>query len=336
MLLLGYDVGGTKVEAAVVRIGAEGEYEVLSQDREYKKIQVLARERCATERDNGYASILENMAKLTHDTVKSAGVNLSEISAMGMGLPGSIHPRTQKYLSGNTLIFKGKHVAHDLAQILKFKKPVFSENDANCFTLAEGMCGAGLEYMKQSQKEFAEIIGLGIILGTGCGGGVLVNGHLLRGKQGGGAELGHSLLKSNGHACFCGNMGCAEQYLSGPALEASFMRRRYERIQHVASSHDIFKLALQGEPVAMAVISRYRDYLSTFLGNLASIFDPDYYVLGGGLSDQEMIYSGLSQKVSQKAFLKGDDIPIYKSKMGSSGGVIGAAMLPILDQLNKH
>lgn len=333
MIFLGFDVGGTKIEGAVIQLGEEGEFDILSHKPNLKKAKILARMRTATERESGYDNIIQNFVSLTNSVLKEAGCKLEDIEAIGMGLPGAVHPRTQKFLSGNTLIFKNRFIAHDVAQALRFQKPYYTENDANCFALAEGLCGAGLQHMRLAEKDFKETIGIGVILGTGCGGGVLVNGHLLRGKQGGGAELGHTMLKSNGHPCFCGSSGCAEQYLSGPALEAAFMRRRYSRIQNVTTSHEIFELCEQGEPVAMAVIQRFKSNLSSFLGNLATVFDPDYFVLGGGLSDQDVIYKGLSKRLGDKTFLKGDDIPVYKSLMGSSSGVIGAGLLPVLKEL---
>ncbi len=332
MLLFGFDVGGTKIEAAILELGTSGEFEAYNRETgEIQSFRILSRRRRPTERAKGYPAILNNMSSLAHEVLDEARLELSDIHAMGMGLPGTIHPQNQTFLLGNTLTFKGHNVAKDLADRLRYEGPVLAENDANCFVLAEALCGSGLHHLRESEKKFEDLTAVGIILGTGCGGGAISNGQLVRGKNGGGAELGHTLLKSGGHPCFCGNQGCAEQYVSGPALEASFARRLTEEVSQVKGASEIFELAEQGESTAMAVVSRYKNYLSIFLGNMATIFDPDYFVLGGGVSEQPMIYENLSARVAQTTFLKGNEIPTYSSQTGSSGGVIGAALLPILN-----
>lgn len=337
--LVGFDIGGTKTEAVLC--------ELISENNETKKksdgliplhlhenqvayLKERARERHATDRLLGYDHLLEVLEKLTRDVCREAGIKVSELSSIGVGIPGTVHPQTQSMVFGNTMMLVGKPVAADLSKRLEIIIPAFSENDANLFALAETLCGAGVLHA-QKNKDFriSDSQAIGIILGTGCGGGLVANGKMIRGRRGGATEIGHSLFADNGHPCYCRRRGCAEQYLSGPALEASFNQRHYAQIQGFPNAAQIFELAEKLDPVAVSVVYQYKSDLARFLGNLTTLFDPDFFVLGGGLSKQKILYENISQEIVPHAFLPNSAVPVYQHQLGDSAGVLGAALLPL-------
>lgn len=348
MFLLGYDIGGTKIEAALIGVGEEagggagvksGASTASSDARatfEYQDAHgrtlpatVLARMRVPTERHLGYARLVEKIAQLAHDVCGTAQVSLPSVSSIGMGVPGAVSPLSGRMLNGNTMMLIGKDLRGDLMRALDFKGAIAAENDANCFALAEALCGAGLTHAKSAQLKTSQLTGIGIILGTGCGGGIVIQGRTVRGRRGGAGELGHTTLVPKGHACYCGRDGCAEQYLSGPGLEAAFLQRQYSQVQKFCSAREIFSMYEALDPVAVAVVKRYRRDLGQFLGNLVSVFDPDFFVLGGGISNQDVVYEGLSEEIARSTFLPDSRVPVYKNELGDSAGVVGAALIAL-------
>lgn len=328
MYILGLDVGGTKIEAALIKISQEKtDLPVATKNGDISYLEILARKRIPTEREKGYPIVIEKMAQLCKETCEVAKVPLSSLSGIGIGLPGTVHPETHVMLNGNTSILVEKDIAGELKARLDFNNPIYCENDANCFALAEAFCGAGLVYQKETKKPVNEQIGIGIILGTGVGGGVIINGKPLIGRQGGGAELGHSTLVIHGHPCYCGRNGCVEQYLSGPALEALYASRIYTQIKARPTAMEIFEMAKTREPFAMAVIQQYKKDLVNFLLNLTNIFDPDYFVLGGGVSKQEFLYKETRKLIGRTSFVPNSQPQVYQYVLGDSAGVIGAALL---------
>ncbi len=331
MYFLGYDVGGTKIEAALFVLGENPRalscFEVQSRDGGLVKVSLLFKQRVPTERHLGYDQIVGKLAHLCGTLCADAGINVFQLASIGLGVPGSVEPSTQVYLNGSAFALKGKAIGKDLAVRLGLSIPILCENDANCFALAEALGGAGVEYSKTTQTPLSSQVSVGIILGTGVGGGFVVGGRLLSGVRGGAAEIGHSVLYPNGLACYCGRSGCAEMYLAGPSIEASFAQRRYSQIDCQGTAADVFRLAQSYEPASIAVLHEYKRNLARFMGNLATFLDPDYFVLGGGLSQQEFLYEGLSEAVAKNAFLSETHIPIYQHKLGDSSGVVGAALL---------
>jgi fructokinase len=351
MLVLGYDVGGTKIEAAVVELtggqlashdngatptqpwDAEGSANLETHGGFHARI--LSRVRRPTERTKGYDHILTQMAACGLESVQQAGCGLAGIGAIGVGLPGAVDPVRQVMLNGNTLALIGHPVAKDLPLALGIAQhapPVAMGNDANCFALAEHYCGVGLSLAREWRRPPAELSGIGIILGTGCGGGFILQGQLCSGSRGGAAEVGHTVLYRGGHACYCGQRGCAEQYLSGTAIEAHYASRRYSQVTDVHTSQEIFEQAKNGEPLAVAVVKAYRADLAAFLAGLTNLLNPDYFVLGGGVSLQDSVYLGLDRMVLQQSFLPLDSLRIEKHHLGDSAGVVGAALLPVYRQ----
>lgn len=339
MFLMGFDVGGTKIEATLFRLTkdaqpAEGR-EVFACAHPQQGMlhgQVLVRLREPTERHKGYQAIVEKMAQMVGATCAAAGVGAQQLSGIGFGLPGSIDPRTLRMLNGNTMVLVNQDLIGDVRKKAALPESVVlrAENDANCFALAEALCGAGLLHEKKSGVGVHSQTAVGIILGTGCGGGIVINGRTLQGARGGGGELGHTILYRDGHQCYCGQSGCAEQYLSGPGLESLMATRHYSQLGSAPlSAREIFEKADASDPAAMAVVARYRSDLGRFLGSLTSVFDPHYFVLGGGISLQPAIYRGLSEILARHTFLPDSLVPVYKHQLGDSAGGLGAALLSV-------
>lgn len=339
MYVMGFDVGGTKIEANLFRLGdkAPSKGDLRSFECSHPVHGTLFGEticqlREPTERHKGYESIADKMARLVLETCASAKIAPTELRGIGFGLPGSIDPRTSQMLNGNTMVLIGRDLIGDIRRQLKLPPEILmrAENDANCFALAEALCGAGLQFAKNSGIPVAEQTVVGIILGTGCGGGIVIGGKTVQGARGGGGELGHTVLHRGGHQCYCGQSGCAEQYLSGPALESLMATRHYSQLGHTPlSAKDIFAKADAADPAALAVLKRYKSDLGQFLGGLTSVFDPHFFVLGGGLSLQPAIYPELSDIISQHTFLPNSRVPVFKHHLGDSAGGLGAALLAL-------
>ncbi len=333
MYVLGFDIGGTKIEANLIYFGKKSHKDCLLKFEYQDKTQkinsaiLLSKKRVSTERHLGYPQILKKMAELAESLCKESGYLLKDIKGIGLSVPGPVHPKTGVMTMSNSMVMAGKKLHLDLKKALKVSIPVISENDANCFALAEIFCGAGLAYFKETKIPAHEQTAVGIILGSGCGGGIVQNGNLLRGKQGCGGEIGHSILYSEGHPCYCGRRGCAEQYVSGPALEALANSRLYSQITERPNAKKIFELYELMDPVALAVVKEYQKNLAFFLGSMSSILDPHYFVLGGGISLADAIYPDLENKIAQNTFIQSVPIKIYKHQIGDSAGAIGASLI---------
>lgn len=301
--LLGLDIGGTKTEAALLAMDNLPE--------------ICHRKRIPTERNRGLGSFLSNLQILGEELLSSANVAWSEIVGIGVGLPGTVDPRDGLMKIGNTNMFAEKPFKEQIKSLWQYSGKISIANDANCFALAEAKYGAGSKLSN----------GIGLILGTGVGGGIILDGKLFVGKSGAAAEVGHTTYVPNGLPCYCGRRGCFEQYLSGPALEALFRSRSYSQLLPLESTKKIFELYQQEEPISKAVVFEYRKFLLDFLVQLTNTFDPDYFVLGGGLSNQNVLWEGLEDRLAQERFNKGEPVLIKSNELGDSSGVIGAALL---------
>lgn len=291
---IGLDVGGTKIEAVLLN----------------SMFEVVQRQRVPTEREKGSNSILSKIQTLILKVLESEKVNLTNISGIGMGLPGSVDPKTKTMINGNTTCLVGVPVAKILSEQLDYpSERIFVANDANCFALAEAKLGVGKNFDNNSTS-------IGVILGTGCGGGIVINGQLLQGTRGGAAEIGHSCLEPNGLECYCGRRGCAELYLSGKGLENIYKNNTGDEMY----ATDILKDS--------SYRTQYKKHLSQFLLNLINIFDPAFIVFGGGLSKDTGLWEELENELESDQFLKGKPLPkLYQNSLGDSAGVFGAALL---------
>lgn len=295
-LRIGVDLGGTKIEAiGLDRAGA-----------------IVARRRVPTPAHD-YDAILRAIVALVGDIERETGLR----GRVGLGGPGSISPHTGRIRGSNTAVVNGKALDVDLSRLLA--RPVKVENDANCFALSEAVDGAGAG----AGSVF------GVILGTGVGGGLVVDGAIVAGRNHIAGEWGHTPLpwmtrdEYPGVRCFCGHDGCIETFLSGPALARDYVTRAGVATTAV----DIAARAKNGEAHACAALDAYRDRLARALAMLINILDPDVVVLGGGVSNIARIYDGLTENVAVHAFTDKLDTVIRRNRHGDSSGVRGAAWI---------
>jgi fructokinase len=290
---LGIDLGGTKIEGVVL------------DDRLVPRERV----RVATERERGYDHILGRVCEV----VAALRPHAPDVTCVGIGTPGSLSTRDGTLKNSNTTCLNGRALRVDLEQRLGM--PVRLENDANCFALAEARGGAG----QGSAMVF------GVILGTGIGGGIVHRGVLWPGPQHIAGEWGHHRLEPDGPACYCGQRGCVETMLAGPALEAAYRSASGE----ACAAAEIARRAAEGEAAAVSVMTVYLDRFGRALANVLTILDPDVVVLGGGLSNVEALYTAGRDAVARYVFNDELRTPIVPNRLGDSAGVIGAAMLTV-------
>ena len=288
---LGIDLGGTKIEGIV-----------LADD-----LAVVERVRVATERERGYAHIIARVAELVQDLRRHA----PDVRHVGIGTPGSLSVRDGRLKNSNTTCLNGQPLLRDLEDRLGLA--VRLENDANCFALAESVAGAGR----------GQTLVFGVILGTGVGGGIVYDGRVWTGPQHIAGEWGHHTLDPAGPPCYCGRRGCVETLLSGPALEASYRAAGGPAL----GAAEIARQAALGDERAGAVLDRWVDRFGRALGNVINILDPDVVVLGGGLSNLDVLYTAGRTAVARSVFNDELRTPIVRHGLGDSAGVIGAAML---------
>ena len=331
MLLAGIDVGGTKMEVSLFEVAEtleNKEFDLHTSKKHYQARKVLS-QRTPTDRHLGYEKVSANLVELIRETLETAGASLSDLRSIGLGLPGIIDPKTGIMKNGNTGIFIGQDLIGDIKRGLNSNIEVLTANDANCFALAEAVAGAGVKYEQESGIEIADHIGVGIIVGTGCGGGIIKAGQMLVGRNGTAGEVGHTTLITGGHTCYCGKRGCAEQYVSGTGIEAAYAARMYSQIEKRPNAREIFDMAADQEPLAKAIIKEFKVNLSNFISNLTNILDANYFVLGGGVSLQPEVYNGLEELLRRDSYTPGYSPKVYQNVLGDSAGGIGAAMLSL-------
>ncbi len=207
----------------------------------------------------------------------------------------------------------GQPVKADLEKLLGRKIEI--QNDANCFAMAEALLGAG----KGKKLVF------GVIMGTGCGGGIVHNGEVITGAQAIAGEWGHMSIDPNGPLCFCGNRGCVETLISGGGLESRYAEKYGVRRPLKEIERDYF----DGNPKAVEFMQEFFDRFGRALANLIGILDPDIVVLGGGVSNFQAIYTEGIAAVRKYAFTDELETPIVKNQLGDSAGVLGAALVGI-------
>lgn len=293
---LGIDLGGTKIAGVVLDGGGA----------------IRAEARVATPR-NDYAGTLAAIAALVEGLESRAG----PVHSVGVGMPGAIAPETGLVKNANSTWLNGRPFADDLAHALG--RPVRVENDANCLAVSEAVDGAGA----------GACLVWAIILGTGVGSGIALNGRALSGRGRIAGEWGHNPLPSPrdderpGPACYCGRTGCIETWLSGPGLAADHARRTGGSL----TAEGVVAAMRMGEPIARETFARYRDRLGRALAHVVNILDPDVIVIGGGLSRLPELFEGLTDLAAPHVFSDRFDTPIRPSLHGDASGVRGAAWL---------
>jgi fructokinase len=311
LMIIGVDLGGTKIEAVAAQRSAQG-------------LDVLVRRRIATERDRGYDAVLAAVAALIQSVAAEAGLDVATVP-IGVGMPGGVTRRGGLIKNSNTVCLNGRPFRSDLTNALG--RAILFDNDASCFALAEARLGAAAAY--------SDGVVFGVILGTGVGGGVVLQGSIWAGAQGIAGEWGHHAVfhgdrgsdpaaagAADRGPCYCGQRGCLEQYASGPAVEDDYARRAGARRDLAAIS------ARRGEdPHARAAIEVLVDAFGRGLANVITILDPSAVVIGGGVSNLDLLYDEGRARVAEYVFNDELTTPILRNALGDSAGVLGAALL---------
>ncbi len=297
--LWGIDMGGTKIEGVIL------------ESREQPR--VLHRMRVPTEAHQGYQHIIGQVTTLVSRLAGASGLRPSSV---GIGHPGTLDPHTGAIKNANTTCLNGQPFNLDLEKSLGV--PVRLANDANCFAVAEALMGAAPDALPQAEVVF------GVIMGTGVGGGWVVRGKGLNGRQGIAGEWGHNFLDVSGGPCYCGRPGCVETVISGPSLERFYT----EKSGRYLPLRDIVENAGTGnDAVAVQTMDRLIHYFGKALAVVINIMDPDVIVIGGGVGNIDRLYTDGVAEVRKHLFNPRIDTIFLKPKLGDSAGVFGAALL---------
>ena len=296
---LGIDLGGTKIE--IIALDPAGGERL--------------RRRVPTPQGD-YAAILAAVTGLVADAERELGL-APGAATVGIGTPGSISRATGLLRGANSVCLNGQPITQDLSR--RLGRTIRVTNDANCFALSEASDGAG---------RGAPVV-FGVILGTGVGGGIVVNGQVLDGPNAIAGEWGHNPLpwprddERPGHPCFCGHAGCVETWLSGPGIERDHLRVTGEPVR----SPDIVARAATGDAACEATLVRYEERLARALAHVINILDPDVIVLGGGMSNVARLYGNVPKRWGEWVFSDRVDTRLVPNVHGDSSGVRGAAWL---------
>lgn len=292
----GIDLGGTKIEGAILVAGHGSRAE--------------HRLRLPTEAARGYEHIVGQIGQVIERLETASGSRRPNL--IGIGTPGVTEPTTGVLKNSNTVCLNGRPLRRDLEQALGCA--VHLANDANCFALAEATLGAAR----------GRSVVVGLILGTGVGGGVVVNGQVLEGLHGIAGEWGHNPICGEPTPCYCGRRGCVETVISGPGLE------RFYAVQSGIERRlpEIVSLAAEGEPAATATLTRLVDKFGEAIAAVINILDPDAVVIGGGVGNIDALYTEATRRaVLRHLFNREIKTEFLRPELGDSAGVFGAAML---------
>ena len=296
-MLLGIDLGGTKIEGIVL-------------ESKEKPIEVI-RHRVETEEKKGYLQVVDNIKSLVEYIENKIN---HKFDKLGIGTPGTLDPATGLLKNSNSQCLNEMPLKKDLSKTLD--KTILIQNDANCFALAETLLGSVNDQYPHAKNVF------GIIIGTGVGGGVIINGKTVYGSQGIGGEWGHTIVTDNGDECYCGKRGCVETVISGRALQTYYknISGRKLKFEEIYATKDNDKYAKE-------TFERLITYFGKGLSNVVNIIDPEVIVLGGGLSNINELYTEGYNELKKYVFNPTFSTPILKPKLGDSAGVYGAALL---------
>lgn len=293
---IGIDLGGTKIEGIALAAGG----------RELQRRRISAPRGSYGDSVRAIAGLVES---IEHDTDARGTV--------GVGIPGAVSSATGLIKNANSTWLIGQPLAQDLARALD--RPVRLANDANCFALSEATDGAGA----------GATVVFGVIIGTGTGGGIVVDGRVLVGANAIAGEWGHNPLPGLGDderlvpACYCGRTGCIESFLSGPALSRDYAASGGDQV----SAIEVAARAAQGEARAEAAMLRYEERFARAIASIINVLDPDVIVIGGGLSNIERLYANVPALWSPFVFSDRVDTRLVRAMHGDASGVRGAAWL---------
>jgi len=294
--LWGLDLGGTKIEGAIV--------DASQPDRS------AWRTRLPTESDRGYDHIVGRVRTVVEQLEATSG--LSRPQTVGIGTPGAVEPSSATLKNSNTVCLNGRPLGRDLAGALGVDARL--TNDANCFALAEAMLGAGR----------GRDVVLGLILGTGVGSGIVMGGRVVHGLHGIAGEWGHNPMRGESAPCYCGRTGCVETVISGPALERFY--RSCSRDS--ADLPGIVQRAEHGESAAVTTIERLTSKFGEAIAAVINILDPDAIVIGGGVGNIEALYQPATRTAIQRHLFNPEcRTELLRPRLGDSAGVFGAALL---------
>ena len=292
---IGIDLGGTKTESIII-------------DKDGNEI-----ERLRKDTPKNYNGTIDTICDLVSHLEKK----FEKKCKIGIGTPGALSNETNCIKGGNSTWLNGRPLKKDIE--LRLNREIYLENDANCFALSEAYDGAGS----------SEEIVFGVILGTGVGGGLVINKKIISGYNNISGEWGHNQMsigsndKWNRHDCYCGKKGCIETYLSGTGFSKHF----YDQYNINLDAKIIQKNANEGDEKSLEFIYQYLDYLARGLSQVINIVDPGVIVLGGGVSNMKQIYDNINSKLKKYVFSDTVNTKVLKNKFGDSSGVRGAASL---------
>jgi len=294
MFKIGIDLGGTKIEGIVLSPNG----------------QEVVRRRIETQQERGYEHILSAIVGLYHTLADKISYSPHTV---GICTPGSISQKTGLLKNSNTLCLNEQPIKKNLEKMLN--RAVAIDNDANCFAMAEALMGAGKGY----NMVFA------VIMGTGCGGGIVYKGQVLKGLHGIAGGWGHSSINPNGPECYCGRNGCVETYISGGGLEKMYARQ-FGKTKKLYEVVDLFR---KGAVAEVDFMFEFFEHFASALANVINILDPDVVVLGGGLSNIKELYSIGVDNLKNHVFNDEFTTPVLKNELGDSSGVFGAALIGV-------
>ncbi len=314
MYYLGIDLGGTNIAVGVV-------------DEDCK---IVAKANSSTATDNA-EQIADAMAETAREALKKAGITLADVPWVGLGSPGTVNKASGIIEYANNLPFQDTPMQKMLSERLD-GKPVYMENDANAAAFGEYMAGA----LKDAK------VAMAITLGTGVGGGIIIDGKIFSGSNFAGAELGHTVIVADGWPCTCGRLGCWEAYASATGL----IKRTKQHMDEAPKDSPLWTIAegdinkvngrtafdamRQGDPVGKKIVDEYVKYLSVGLINMINVFQPNILCVGGGVGNEgENLLVPVREIVDKEQYGHNPDAKtkICKAQLGNDAGIIGAAML---------
>jgi predicted NBD/HSP70 family sugar kinase len=295
----GIDLGGTKIEGVILKSVTDP--------------TSILRTRIDTEASKGYEHIVSQIARLISEMERLSGL---KPRAIGIGTPGVLDPTLQTMKNCNTVVLNGKPLKKDIENALKLRTEL--ANDANCFALAETQWGIVRHSAPDARLVF------GIIMGTGVGGGVVMDGKIWNGRHGIGGEWGHNFLDESGGPCYCGKTGCVETVISGPATE-----RYYESLtgKPLRLKEIVARCKDGSDAAATKTIQRLCHFFGKGVSVITNLLDPDVIVVGGGVGNIDSLYSAGLQELGRFIFNNRVEVPLLKPSLGDSAGVFGAAAL---------
>lgn len=310
---VGLDLGGTNIAAGVA-------------DENYK---MIATHSVPTGKHRAFEEIVADMAQATRDVIEKAGLALDDFTSVGIGAPSSVNPRTKRLTYSNNLGWRNVPIVDEFRKHIDI--PVFPANDADCAALGEAIAGVAKDY------DSAMLI----TLGTGVGGGIIMNGQILAGADGASCELGHTTLILDGAACTCGRKGCFESYASVTGLirqtieamaryPGSLMCEMCGYDMRKVNGRTAFEAAKRGDTAGKEVVEKYIYYVGNGISSLINAFRPSAVIIGGGVSNEgEYLLDPLREVICDALYGKGIVSPpmIMKAALGNAAGIIGAALL---------